>query len=274
MTRLAGFSEAVGCTRPSIVLESRPLCVGTCGQRCMVPVIHLYPTKDVTNAPGALTTDVGGGEPDADHTTLSAIRERAACCPVRKTRADMCLGGGRRDFVTRGWWDSAYLASGTGARPLEQTTRPNRQVRWRARPGPLENGSNRARCSRNVIKAMILAILSCIRSHMTSYIPERGLRTHRSHAREHSRSGLERVPWPLFRPFQRFLRPLGRVELGCHGRHHGHAHGSCTATQRLRSTLQRSKRGAAPLEPSAVSPRPHSRLLGPPARPRHRWCRG
>ena len=109
MTRLAGFSEAVGCTRPSIVLESRPLCVGTCGQRCMVPVIHLYPTKDVTNAPGALTTDVGGGEPDADHTTLSAIRERAACCPVRKTRADMCLGGGRRDFVTRGWWDSASV---------------------------------------------------------------------------------------------------------------------------------------------------------------------
>ena len=151
---------------------------------------------------------------------------------------------------------------------------PSRQVRWRARPGPLENGSNRGHCSRNVIESMILTILSCIRSHMTSYIPERGLRTHRSHAREHSRSGLERVPWPLFRPFQRFLRPLGRVELGCHGRHHGHAHGSRTATQRLRSTLQRSKRGAAPLEPSAVSPRPHSRLLGPPARPRHRWCRG
>ena len=124
MTRLAGFSEAVGCTRPSIVLESRPLCVGTCGQRCMVPVIHLYPTKDVTNAPGALTTDVGGGEPDADHTTLSAIRERAACCPVRKTRADMCLGGGRRDFVTRGWcwWDSVSVGY---RRPAKVWSRPH-----------------------------------------------------------------------------------------------------------------------------------------------------
>ena len=79
---------------------------------------------------------------------------------------------------------------------------------------------------------MILTILSCIRSHMTSYIHERGLRTHRSHAREHSRSGLESAPWPLFRPFQRFRSPPGRVELGCCGRHHGHAHGSRMATQR------------------------------------------
>ena len=114
---------------------------------------------------------------------------------------------------------------------------------------------------------MILTMLSCIRSHMTSYIPERGLWTHRSHAREHSRSGLERVPWPLFRPFQRFLRPLGRVELGCHGRHHGHAHGSRTATQRLRSTLQRSERGAAPLEPLGRLPAAPQPSLGPSRTP-------
>ena len=90
----------------------------------MVPVIHLYPTKDVTNAPGALTTDVGGGEPDADHTTLSAIRERAACCPARKTRADMCLGGGRRDFVTRGWWDSASVGYRRPAVGADHTAEP------------------------------------------------------------------------------------------------------------------------------------------------------
>ena len=178
MTRLAGFSEAVGCTRRSVVLESRPLCVGTCGQRCMVPVIHLYPTKDVTNAPGALTTDVGGGEPTADHTTLSAIRERAACCPARKTRADMCLGGGRRDFVTRGCGGTALAvgyrvpAPGRWSRPHTRgRSSGKRQVRWRARPGPLENGSNRGYCSRNVIGSMILTILSCTWSHISSYIP-------------------------------------------------------------------------------------------------------
>ena len=135
MTRLAGFSEAVGCTRPSIVLESRPLCVGTCGQRCMVPVIHLYPTKRRYKRARSVDYGCRRGRADADHTTRSAIRERAACCPARKTRADMCLGGGRRDFVTRGWWDSAsvgYRRPAVWSRP----TRPNRQVRWRARPGP------------------------------------------------------------------------------------------------------------------------------------------
>ena len=109
MTRLAGFSEAVGCTRPSIVLESRPLCVGTCGQRCMVPVIHLYPTKRRYKRARSVDYGCRRGRADADHTTRSAIRERAACCPARKTRADMCLGGGRRDFVTRGWWDSVSV---------------------------------------------------------------------------------------------------------------------------------------------------------------------
>ena len=62
---------------------------------------------------------------------------------------------------------------------------------------------------------------------------------HRSHAHEHSRSGLERVPWTLFRLFQRSRRPPGRVELGCYGRHHGHAHGSRMAIQRLHPTLAR-----------------------------------
>ena len=196
----------------------------------MVPVIHLYPTKRRYKRARSVDYGCRRGRADADHTTRSAIRERAACCPARKTRADMCLGGGRRDFVTRGWWDSASVGYRRPAVGADHT--PKRQVRWRARPGPLENGSNRGHCSRNVIESMILTILSCIRSHMTSYIPERGLRTHRSLAREHRRSGLESAPWPLSRPFQRFHSPPGCVEVECRGRDHGHAHGSRTATQR------------------------------------------